>query len=72
MVYARSGITPEQLSELSEALEVALKPVKDDLKVVKDDLKHVRARTNQMYDALAKHGLPLPLHVRRHKLTREL
>ena len=40
-------------SELVEALATALKPIKDDIALIKK-------RTNQMYDALAKEGLPMP------------
>ena len=58
-------------------MATALKPIKDDVGTLKDDvgtlkddmgnlkdvLNHVRGRTNQMYDALQKHGLPLPLRI---------
>ena len=54
-------------TELREELQEALKPVFDRLDGVgkrldriEDDLKHVRSRTNQMYDVLEKHGLPMP------------
>ena len=40
-------------SELVEALATALKPIKD-------DIAEIKRRTNQMYDALAKEGLPMP------------
>ncbi len=45
--------------ELREELARALTPIKDDLEELKGTLKGVRRRTNQMYDALEKHGLPL-------------
>ena len=55
------------LDILEAALDKALKPVIDRLDGVdkrldriEGDLKHVRGRTNQMYDALEKHGLPMP------------
>ena len=53
-------------TELREELQEALKPVIDRLDGVakrldriEGDLKHVRGRTNQIYDALQKHGLPM-------------
>ena len=55
------------LANLEAALEKALKPVIDRLDDVDKrldriecNLKHVRGRTNQIYDALEKHGLPMP------------
>ena len=48
------------LEDLRTELKVALKPVNDRLDKVEVTLNHVRERTNQMYDALAQHGLPLP------------
>ena len=47
------------LTELRTELQEALKPVIDRLDRIESDLKHVRGRTNQMYDALEKHGLPM-------------
>ena len=44
---------------LQAALNKALKPVIDRLDRIESDLKHVRGRTNQIYDALEKHGLPM-------------
>ena len=53
-------ITQTELrEELQEALKEALKPVTDRLDRIESDLKHVRGRTNQIYDALEKHGLPM-------------
>ena len=47
------------LDNLQVALDKALKPVFDRLDRIEIDLKHVRGRTNQIYDALEKHGLPM-------------
>ena len=47
------------LDNLQAALDKALKPVFDQLDRIESDLKHVRGRTNQIYDALEKHGLPM-------------
>ena len=44
---------------LEAALNKALKPVIDRLDRIESDLKQVRGRTNQIYDALEKHGLPM-------------
>ena len=43
-----------------EELQEALKPISERLDRIEEDLKHVRGRTNQIYDALEKHGLPMP------------
>ena len=46
-------------TELREELQEALKPIIERLDRIEGDLKHVRGRTNQIYDALEKHGLPM-------------
>ena len=60
-------ITLEDLEvALGTALSIALKPVIDRLDRIEQrldrmevELRDVRGRTNQMYDALERHGLPL-------------
>ena len=54
------------LEDLEAALSIALKPVIDRLDRIEQrldrvevELRGVRGRTNQMYDALERHGLPL-------------
>ena len=42
-----------------EELQEALKPINERLDRIEEDLKHVRGRTNQIYDVLEKHGLPM-------------
>ena len=60
-------ITLEDLeAALSTALSIALRPIVDRLDRIEQrlgtmevELRDVRGRTNQMYDALERHGLPL-------------
>ena len=46
-------------TEIREELQEALKPISERLDRIEEDLKHVRGRTNQIYDVLEKHGLPM-------------
>ena len=46
--------------ELREELALALRPIVERLDRLEAAVNDNRARTNQMYDALAQHGLPLP------------